>query len=30
MQTSLLHGNREISIVVPAGRGRDVVEKAWP
>src|SRR5271155_2384166 len=25
---SLLHGNREISIVVPASRGRDVVGKA--
>ena len=28
MRRSLLHGNREISIAVPASRGRDVVGKA--
>ena len=28
MRRSLLHGNREISIAVPAGRGRDVVGRA--
>src|ERR1700757_2770314 len=28
MRRSLLHGNREVSIAVPASRGRDVVGKA--
>src|ERR1700675_1519176 len=28
MRRSLLHGNREISVAVPASRGRDVVGKA--
>ena len=28
MRRSLLHGNREISIAVPASRGREIVGKA--